>query len=89
VIVLGERGRGGTALYDFVFLNFSTTFPVYSNGKVYIEVAFSRPLGKPSAVASGITPSSVKAGFVNTFLGAGYHIELAGGGHCDPAAVGA
>jgi len=34
-----------------------------------------------------MTPSTVKAGFVSAVLSAGYHIELAGGGHYNPAAL--
>jgi len=34
-----------------------------------------------------MTPSTVKAGFVGAFLDAGFHIELAGGGHYDATAL--
>ena len=34
-----------------------------------------------------MTPSTVKAGFVSTVLDAAYHIELAGGGHYNAAAL--
>jgi fatty acid synthase subunit alpha len=34
-----------------------------------------------------MTPSTVKAGFVSAVLDAGYHIELAGGGHYNAAAL--
>ena len=34
-----------------------------------------------------MTPSTVKAGFVSAVLSAGYHVELAGGGHYNPAAI--
>ena len=36
---------------------------------------------------SGITPLTVKAGFVSAVLDAGYHIELAGGGHYNATAL--
>ena len=32
-------------------------------------------------MVAGMTPSTVKAGFVGVILDAGYHVELAGGGH--------
>jgi fatty acid synthase subunit beta len=32
-------------------------------------------------MVAGMTPSTVKAGFVSAVLSAGYHVELAGGGH--------
>ena len=38
-------------------------------------------------MVAGMTPT-VKAGFVSAVLDAGYHIELAGGGHYNPAAIG-
>ena len=38
-------------------------------------------------MVAGMTPSTVKAGFVSAVLSAGYHIELAGGGHYNPAAL--
>ena len=38
-------------------------------------------------MVAGMTPSTVKAGFVSAVLDAGYHIELAGGGHYNAAAL--
>lgn len=38
-------------------------------------------------MVAGMTPSTVKAGFVSAVLSAGYHVELAGGGHYNPSAV--
>jgi len=38
-------------------------------------------------MVAGMTPTTVKAGFVSAVLSAGYHIELAGGGHYNPAAL--
>jgi len=37
-------------------------------------------------MVAGVTPTTVKAGFVLDVLEAGYHVELAGGGHYSPAA---
>lgn len=44
-------------------------------------------LGKPPITVAGMTPSTVKAGFVAAILSAGYHTELAGGGHYNAAAL--
>ena len=38
-------------------------------------------------MVAGMTPSTVKGGFVSAILSAGYHVELAGGGHYDAAAL--
>jgi len=38
-------------------------------------------------MVAGMTPSTVKAGFVSAVLDAGFHIELAGGGHYNAAAL--
>ena len=38
-------------------------------------------------MVAGMTLLTVKAGFVSAVLSAGFHIELAGGGHYNPAAL--
>lgn len=38
-------------------------------------------------MVAGMTPTTVKAGFVSAVLDAGYHVELAGGGHYNAAAL--
>jgi len=38
-------------------------------------------------MVAGMTPSTVKAGFISAVLDAGYHIELAGDGHYNAAAL--
>jgi enoyl reductase-like protein len=58
-----------------------------SDGKVHLDTPFSRLLGKPPIMVAGMTPTTVKAGFVSAVLRAGYHVELAGGGHYNPAAL--
>ena len=58
-----------------------------SDGKVQIDLPFSRLLDKPPVMVAGMTPSTVKAGFVSAILSAGYHVELAGGGHYNAAAI--
>ena len=58
-----------------------------SDGTIHIDTPFSRLLGKPPIMVAGMTPTTVKAGFVSAVLDAGYHIELAGGGHYSAAAL--
>jgi fatty acid synthase subunit alpha len=58
-----------------------------SDGKIHIDTSFSRLLGKPPLMVAGMTPTTVKAGFVSALLEAGYHVELAGGGHYSPTAL--
>jgi len=38
-------------------------------------------------MVAGMTPTTVKSGFVSAVLNAGYHVELAGGGHYNAAAL--
>ena len=38
-------------------------------------------------MVTGMTPLTIKAGFISAVLDAGYHIELAGGGHYNAAAL--
>ena len=38
-------------------------------------------------MVAGMTPLTVKVGIVGAVLDAGYHIELAGGGHYNAAAL--
>lgn len=49
--------------------------------KIYIDTAFSRLLGRQPVMVAGMTPSTVDGDFVAACLNAGYHVELAGGGH--------
>ena len=56
---------------------------VCSDGKVQIDLTFSRLLGK----VVGMTPSTVKAGFVGAILSASYPVELAGGGHYNATVI--
>ena len=61
--------------------------PFSSDGEIHLDTPYSRLLGKPPIMVAGMTPSTVKAGFVSAVLDAGYHIELAGGGHYNAAAL--
>jgi fatty acid synthase subunit alpha len=59
----------------------------YSDGAIHLDTPMSRLLGKPPIMVAGMTPTTVKAGFVSAILNAGYHVELAGGGHYNANAV--
>ena len=61
--------------------------PFSSDSEIHLDTPYSRLLGKPPIMVAGMTPSTVKAGFVSAVLDAGYHIELAGGGHYNAAAL--
>ena len=61
--------------------------PLISDGEIYLDTLYSQLLGKPPIVVAGMTPSTVKAGFVSAVLDAGYHIKLAGGGYYNAAAL--
>ncbi|GJN90263.1 hypothetical protein Rhopal_003264-T1 [Rhodotorula paludigena] len=58
-----------------------------SDGRVHLDTPFSRLLSKPPLMVAGMTPTTVKAGFVSAVLRAGYHVELAGGGHYNEKAL--
>jgi fatty acid synthase subunit beta len=58
-----------------------------SDGKIHIDTPFSRMLGKPPIMVAGMTPCTVGSSLVAATLNAGYHIELAGGGHYNAAAL--
>ena len=62
-------------------------FIFISDGEIHLDTPFSRLLGKPPIMVAGMTPSTVKAGFISAILDTGYHIELAGGGHYNTAAL--
>ncbi|EIW84299.1 fatty acid synthase [Coniophora puteana RWD-64-598 SS2] len=95
VITLGDKGRGEGELFDVsnvkreVWWNskFTPRLVKSSDGTLHLDTPFSRLLGKPPIMVAGMTPTTVKAGFVSAVLAAGYHIELAGGGHYNPAAL--
>ncbi|KAI8993220.1 fatty acid synthase [Pilobolus umbonatus] len=52
-----------------------------SNGRIHVDTKMSRLLGKPPLMVAGMTPATVSEKFVSAVMNAGYHIELAGGGH--------
>jgi hypothetical protein len=60
---------------------------LYSDGKIYFDTPFSRLLGKPPIMVAGMTPSTVKAGFVSAVLDVDFYIKLAGGSHYKTAVL--
>ncbi|KAF5389975.1 hypothetical protein D9757_013855 [Collybiopsis confluens] len=95
VIVIGERGKGDAELYNPTSLvrednwveKYSPRLVKSKDGTIHLDTPFSRLLGKPPIMVPGMTPSTVKAGFVSAVLDAGYHVELAGGGHYNASAL--
>ncbi|QRV90063.1 fatty acid synthase subunit beta [Ceratobasidium sp. AG-Ba] len=95
VLIVGEKGKNGAEVYDSTNLKreswwakkWTPTLVKTSDGKVQLDTPFSRLLGKAPIMVAGMTPTTVKAGFVSAVLRAGYHVELAGGGHYNPAAL--
>ena len=74
-------------LHRLFFLSILIFNTLYSDGEIHLDTPYSRLLGKPPIMVAGMTPSTVKAGFVSAVLDAGYHIELAGGGHYNAVAL--
>ncbi|KIJ51487.1 hypothetical protein M422DRAFT_203704 [Sphaerobolus stellatus SS14] len=95
VIIIGEKSKGSYELYDAQKVKyeewwakkFTPRLVKTSDGKIHLDTPFSRLLAKAPIMVAGMTPSTVKAGFVSAVLSAGYHVELAGGGHYNAAAV--
>ncbi|KAI0950742.1 hypothetical protein AcW1_007973 [Taiwanofungus camphoratus] len=95
VIVAGDKAQGAVELFDarnvkheeWWSKKFMPSLVRTSDGTVHIDTPFSRLLGKPPIMVAGMTPTTVKAGFVSAVLNAGYHVELAGGGHYNAAAL--
>ncbi|GAA5936216.1 hypothetical protein JCM1841_007037 [Sporobolomyces salmonicolor] len=96
-IMLGNRGEGvgaGKEAWGSKVIDedkwtekFRPRLVRTSDGKIHIDTPFSRLLSKPPLMVAGMTPTTVKAGFVSAVLKAGYHVELAGGGHYNEKAV--
>ncbi|KAG1876145.1 hypothetical protein C8R48DRAFT_768989 [Suillus tomentosus] len=90
----GDNGRGEAELFDTEEVKYDEWWSkkyapklVKTSGTIHLDTPFSRLLGKPPIMVAGMTPTTVKAGFVSAVLSTGYHIELAGGGHYNPAAL--
>ncbi|KAE8554462.1 hypothetical protein EYB25_003001 [Talaromyces marneffei] len=57
------------------------------DGQTHIETRMSQLLHMPPIMVAGMTPTTVSWRFVSATINAGYHIELAGGGYRDAAAM--
>ncbi|PLW42844.1 hypothetical protein PCANC_06854 [Puccinia coronata f. sp. avenae] len=57
------------------------------DGRLQIDTPFSRLLSKPPLMVAGMTPCTVPAAFNAAVMNAGYHVELAGGGHYNAKAL--
>ncbi|KAG8770032.1 3-oxoacyl-[acyl-carrier-protein] synthase, partial [Ceratobasidium sp. 428] len=95
VVIVGEKGKNGAEVYDATNVRreswwskkWTPGLVKTSDGKIQLDTPFSRLLGKPPIMVAGMTPTTVKAGFVSAVLRAGYHVELAGGGHYNAGAL--
>ncbi|KIR78245.1 fatty acid synthase subunit beta, fungi type [Cryptococcus gattii EJB2] len=95
IVVVGEKGKAAAEFYDATKIRrepvwakeWSPKLVKTLDGKVHIDTPFSRLLGKPPIMVAGMTPSTVGANLVAATLDAGFHIELAGGGHYNPKAL--
>lgn len=88
VLIPGANGKTGSEIYQSTLIReekwsekLQPSLVKTKDGKIHLDTPFSRLLGKPPLMVAGMTPSTVKGGFVSAVLNAGYHIELAGGGH--------
>ncbi|KAH9950013.1 fatty acid synthase [Amylocystis lapponica] len=94
-IVAGDKAKGVVEIFssrgvkreEWWSKKFMPGLVKTSDGTIHIDTPFSRLLGKPPIMVAGMTPTTVKAGFVSAVLSAGYHVELAGGGHYNAAAL--
>ncbi|EIW51495.1 uncharacterized protein TRAVEDRAFT_41081 [Trametes versicolor FP-101664 SS1] len=89
VVIVGDRSKGPAELYDAQNIKTEQWWAkkFSPSGEDQIDMPFSRLLGKPPIMVARMTPTTVKAGFVSAVLDAGYHVELAGGGHYRAAAL--
>jgi hypothetical protein len=62
-------------------------YNIRSSGKMHIDAPISRLLANPLIMATGMTPTIFKAGFVSAILGSGFHIEPEGGRHYNANAL--
>ena len=70
-----------------IYLSYLLFTSFISDSEIHLDTPYSRLLGKPPIMVARMTPSTVKAGFVSAVLNAGFHIELAGGGHYNAVAL--
>lgn len=91
----GTAGRGNEEAYSSQSLRYESRWSEKftprlvrtQDGKIHLDTPMSRLLSKAPLMVAGMTPSTVQGGFVAATLNAGYHIELAGGGHYNEKAL--
>ncbi|KAK7690523.1 hypothetical protein QCA50_005621 [Cerrena zonata] len=94
VIVTGNKAKGTSELFGQTIRRevwwskkFTPNLVKTSDGTLHLDTPFSQLLGKPPLMVGGMTPTTVQSGFVSATLNAGFHIELAGGGHYNAKAL--
>ncbi|CEH12097.1 fatty acid synthase [Ceraceosorus bombacis] len=87
VVTVSGRHRYSPELYDVAAVQrerpwseFAPKLVKTPNG-LQLDTPLSRILGRPPITVGGMTPTTVQAGINAATAQAGYHIELAGGGH--------
>jgi fatty acid synthase subunit alpha, fungi type len=65
----------------------STSEDLGKDGKIHIDTSFSRLLGKPPVMVTGMTPATVKRALSLPSSTRGTTLNLLGGGHYSPAAL--
>jgi fatty acid synthase subunit beta len=58
-----------------------------ASGKTMVSTKMSQLLGVPPIMVAGMTPTTVHPDFVAAVINAGYHVELAAGGHHSEASL--
>ncbi|KAI0817879.1 sterigmatocystin biosynthesis fatty acid synthase subunit beta [Xylaria sp. FL0064] len=66
---------------------FQPRLVMYSDGYYHLETRLNSVLRAPPIITAGMTPTTVPWDFVASVIKAGYHIELAGGGYHNAAAM--
>ncbi|KAI1428075.1 sterigmatocystin biosynthesis fatty acid synthase subunit beta [Xylaria sp. FL1777] len=66
---------------------FQPRLAMYSDGYYHLETRLNSILKAPPIITAGMTPTTVPWDFVAAVINAGYHIELAGGGYHNSAAM--
>lgn len=66
---------------------FKPRLVTHPDGNYHVETRLNSVLGAPPIITAGMTPTTVSWDFVSAVINAGYHVELAGGGYHDAAAM--
>ncbi|KAI0856757.1 sterigmatocystin biosynthesis fatty acid synthase subunit beta [Xylaria cubensis] len=66
---------------------FKPRLVTFSDGTYHLETRLNNIIRAPPIITAGMTPTTVPWDFVSAVIKAGYHIELAGGGYHNAAAM--